>query len=453
MTWTTSGESAPPRILILGGGFAGTYAAFDLQRQLRGIPAEIAIVNRENFFVFYPLIPEIVSGTIETEHILTPIRMLAHQATLYVGEVTGIDLDERRVDILHGLYGHRQRPRALYYDHLVLALGGVPNTRFVPGLAEHAFDIQRLPRAFALRNHLIDILEQADIETNPDLKRQLLTVVVVGGGANGVEVMAEIRDLLCEAAEHYPHIEPEDFRLVLVQAVDRLIPELPEKLGDFAERLLRERGVEVILNQPVTAVEPNRVVLKDGTVIDTETIIGSVGVDPNPLTKDLPLEHDRRGRLITNQYLGIDGAPNVWAIGDNASVTDPNTGEPYPQTAQHAVREASVVAHNIAATLKGKALKPINYRSRGQLVALGHRSAVAQIYGRTFSGFPAWWAYRTYYLAQLPRWEKRLRVTFDWTLDLVFPPTLVQLKVGQSTPTAARRQQQPAPAPGDGGGA
>jgi len=451
MEWLRPGERQAPRIVILGGGFAGVYTAFELQKRLRRTPAEIAIVNRENFFVFYPLIPEIVSGAIETEHILNPIRLLVPRATLYVGEVTGIDLAEQRVDIRHGLYRHRQQPRSLYYDHLVLALGGVPNVERVPGLGEYAFDVQRLSHAFALRNHLIDILEQGDIETDPVAKARLLTVVVVGGGANGVEVVAEITDLLHDAAKHYPHLSTDDFRIVLIHGGDRLIPDLPENLGQFAEQQLRSRGVEVMLGKRVAAVEPTAVRLDDGTVIETETVVGSVGVMPNPLVRDLPLPKDERGRLIVDDYMAVEGQANVWALGDNARVPDPTTGQPYPQTAQHAVREARVLAYNVAARLRGRSPKPITYRTLGQMVALGHRSAVVNLRGWTFSGFPAWWMFRTYYLSQLLRWEKRLRVTIDWTLDLLFPPTLVQLKVGQPAPMADRPAREAVRA-GDGEG-
>ena len=443
MEWTRPGDPPAPRILILGGGFAGVYTAFELRKRLGRAPAEIAVVNRENFFVFYPLIPEIVAGAIETDDVLNPIRLVAPGSTLYVGEVTGIDLAAQTVEILHGLYRHRQRARTLAYDHVVLALGGIPNTSRIPGLGEYAFDVQRLAHAFDLRNHLIDVLEQGDIETNPVDKRRILTAVVVGGGANGVEVVAEIRDLLVDAAEHYPHLEPEDFRVVLVHGGDRLLPDLPGNLARFAERLLRRRGVEVLLNRRVVRVEPAAVHLDDGTTIEAETIVGSVGVQPNPLVRDLPLAHDERGQIRVNDYLGVEEFPNVWAVGDNAVVIDPHTRRPYPQTAQHAIREARVVAHNIAARLEGGGLEPIAYRTRGQMVALGHRSAVVDAFGMTFSGFVAWWLWRSYYLAQLPRWDKRLRVTFDWTLDLLFPPTLVQLKVGQSGPRTEAEEATP----------
>ncbi len=441
MVWLQPGEQQPPRILILGGGFAGVYTAYELQRRVRRNPAEIAVVNRENFFVFYPLLPEVISGSIAVEAILNPIRLVVPGATLYVGEVTDINLAARRVTILHGLYQHQQSPRSLYWDHLVLALGGVPATFGIPGLAEYAFDVQRLSNAFALRNHLVDVLEQADIETDPLEKRRLLTVVVIGGGATGVEVASEVWSLFRGAVRYYGHIKPEDFRVVLVQAAPRLIPEFPVELGDYAARVLRMRGVEVLLGRRVVRVESEHVELDDGSVIAAHTVIGSIGVQPNPLVRNLGVELDRRGRLVVDEFLRVPGYGNVWALGDNALTLDPETGEPYPQTAQHAVQEAKVVARNIVASLRGRPLRPMRYKTRGMLVSLGRRSAVASIRGWTFSGFFAWWLWRTYYLSKLPGWERRLRVAFDWTLDLFFPPELVQLKVGQPAPAARRLVQ------------
>lgn len=435
MEWVSPNEPRRKRILILGGGFAGVYTAYELQRRLGDEPVDVAIVNRENFFVFYPLLPEIISGAIETSSILNPIRLVTPEATLYVGEVAGIDLDEQRVDVRLGLYGSYHEPRPLYYDHLVIALGGVPNTRSVPGMAENAFDVQRLSNAFSLRNHLIDTLEQADIETNPIDKRRLLTFVVVGGGTNGVEVVAEMHDMLVSVTKRYKHIEPDDIHVVLIHGGPRLIPDMPTSLGDFAERLLREKGIEIMLNQRVGRVEPDRVILDKGETIDASTIVGSVGVSPNPLIQALPLNRNQRGQLRTNRSLNVPGRPNVWALGDTAEVIDKHTGKPYPQTAQHAVREARTVATNIVASLRHESLHSISYRTKGQLVALGHRSAVAYIMGLKLSGFPAWWIWRTYYLLQIPRWDKRLRVMFDWTLDLAFPPELTQLKVGQPMPS------------------
>lgn len=444
--WTRPEAQPVRRILILGGGFAGVYTGMDLQRRLGGAPAEIAIVNRENFFVFYPLLPEILSGSIETESVLNPIRLVVPEVMLFVGEVTAIDLPNQRVEIRHGLYRHYQEPRTLYYDQLVLALGGAPRTAGIPGLAEYAFDVQRLSHAFALRNHLIDTLEQANIESDPERKRRLLTFVVAGGGANGVEVVAQIRDLLFGAIDYYRNIAPDDLHVMLIHSGNRLIPDLPARLGYYAERLLRRRGVEILFNRRVDRVEPNAVHLKNGEVIGADTIVGSVGVEPNPMVAKLPVPHDRRGAIAVNSNLSVPGYRNVWALGDNAYVANQRTGKPYPLTAQTAVREAKLVARNITASLRDEPMTSFSYQTIGAMVSLGHQSAVASIRGLTFSGFIAWWLYRTYYLFQLPRWVKRLRIVFDWTLDLFFPPELVQLKVGQPAPAGERARPKPVPA-------
>ncbi len=426
------------RILILGGGFAGVYTARALQHELRGTDAKVAIVNRENFHVFYPMLPEIISGAIDTEQVLNPIRRVAPHARLYVGDVTGIDLANQRVEIRHGLYQHRREPRTLHYDHLVLALGGVPSVSRIPGLAEYAFDVQRLSNAFALRNHVIDTLEQAAIERDPAARERLLTYVVIGGGATGIEIAAEINSLVGDAVQYYAGIERSDLRVVVVEFAPRILGPLPEELATFATRVLEERGVELLVNTGVERIERHTVVLNNGETIHAETVVGSVGVDINPLIRDLDAPHDERGRLMAHETLRVGDYPNVWALGDNARVIDPSTGKPYPQTAQHAVRQAKVVAHNIAASITGEALKPMSYKTRGQMVALGRQNAVAEIFGRCISGWPAWFLWRSYYLMQMPLIEKRVRVVFSWTVDLLAPPTLVQLKVGQPAPMAER---------------
>lgn len=424
------------RVLILGGGFAGVNTALALRHELRGLRAKVAIVNRENFFVYYPILPEIISGAIETEHVLNPIRQLLPEARLYVGDVASIDLENQRVEIRHGLYRHHQTPRTLYYDHLVLALGGVPSVSRIPGLAEYAFDVQRLSNAFALRNHVIDTLEQAAIERDVEAKQRLLTYVVIGGGPTGAEIAAEIDSLLDDALQFYQGIDRSDARVIIVEYSSRILGPMPEELAEFARHSLEDRGVEIWTNTGVSHIERRAVYLQDGRVIPSETVIGSVGVDVNPLIKDLPAPHDERGRVLASDSLTVGDYRNVWAIGDNARIYDPYTGKPYPQTAQHAVRQAKTVAHNIAASMRGKPLKTMSYKTRGQMVALGKRNAVAQIFGQCIHGFPAWWMWRTYYLSQMPLWEKRLRVTFSWTIDLFYPPTLVQLKVGQPAPMA-----------------
>lgn len=440
-------DRAHHNILILGGGFAGVYAAYELQRTLSGLDVGVSIVNRDNSFVYYPLLPEIVSGAIETESILNPIRQVVPGADLYVGEVTGIDIGRQEVQINHGLYGHRQFELTLTYDHLVLALGGIPNVEPVEGLRDHGYDVQRLAHAFSLRNHLIDTMEQADIDTDPDARQRLLTYVVIGGGATGVEVAAEIWDLFVEAARYYPHLTSEDMQVTLVHGGERLIADLPEQLGDYAGEELAQRGIDIRFNERVTRVGADWVELRSGEFIPTRTVIGSIGLRPNPLITSLNLPEDERGRVLTNRDLTIGEYQNVWGIGDNAMVEDPHTGEAYAQTAQHAVRQGKLVAKNIAAAIRGDETAVMAYKTRGQMVPLGRRKAVADFRGYTISGFLAWSMWRTYYLFQLPRWAKRIRVAFDWTAGLLFAPDIVQLKVGQTTPpgkTAERRDPQEA---------
>lgn len=289
------------RILILGGGFAGVYTALALRDELRGggagSDAKVAMVNRENFFVFYPLLPEIISGAIETEHVLNPIRLIVPHAHLYVGDVVAIDLPNGRVEIRHGLYQHQQTPRTLYYDHLVLALGGIPSTSRIPGLAEYAFDVQRLSNAFALRNHIIDTLEQAVIERDAKARARLLTYVVIGGGPTGVEVAAEISGLLDDAIRYYADIERAEARVIILEYAPRILMPVQEKLADAATCNLERRGVEIRCNTGVERIERRTVVLNNGETIQAETVVGSVGVDPNPLVADLPVPHDERGRV------------------------------------------------------------------------------------------------------------------------------------------------------------
>jgi len=446
-------RSGPIRIVIAGGGFAGVTTAHALRQAARAGEVEVALVSRENAFVFYPLMPEVISGALRVETILTSIRQVVPHARLYVGELAGIDLEQRTVTIRHGLYQHHQRPSELPYDHLVLALGGVPATFGIPGLDDYAFDVQRLGNAFALRNHLIDLLEQADIETDPDEQRRLLTVVVIGGGPTGVEVAAEIRSLFTHALPFYRNVRPGTERVVLVEALPRLLTGFPAEAAERAARELQRRGIEVLLGRKVIRVDPAAVVLEDGTVLESRTIVSAIGVEPNPIVRSFGLPLDQRGRIVVDEYLRVSGCSDVWAIGDNAAVIDPTTGRPYAPTAQHAVRQAKLLARNLLASLRGQSLEPMRYRTRGMMVTLGDHTAIAWLGRFTLTGFPAWWLWRTYALLQIPRWERRVRLAMEWTLDLLFPPELVQLKVGQPAPAtrrlveAALRRLREAPAP------
>ncbi|MCX2726995.1 NAD(P)/FAD-dependent oxidoreductase [Thermomicrobium sp. 4228-Ro] len=446
-------DNRPTRIVIAGGGFAGVTTAHALRKAARAGDIEVAVISRENAFVFYPLMPEVISGALRVETILTSIRHVVPHARLYAGELTGIDLERRTVTIQHGLYQHQQHPLELPYDHLVLALGGVPATFGIPGLDDYTFDVQRLSNAFALRNHLIDLLEQADIESDPDEQRRLLTVVVIGGGPTGVEVAAEIRSLFTHALPFYRNIRPGTERIVLVEALPRLLTGFPEEAAERAARELRQRGIEVSLERKVVRVDPAAVMFDDGTSIESRTVVSAIGVEPNPIVRSFGLPLDSRGRLLVDEFLRVAGFPDVWAIGDNAAVTDPATGRPYAPTAQHAVRQAKLLARNLVASLSGRPLEPMRYRTRGMMVTLGDHAAIAWLGRVTVTGFPAWWLWRTYALLQIPRWDRRIRLAMEWTLDLLFPPELVQLKVGQPAPAtrrlveAALRRLREAPGP------
>ncbi|GBD19923.1 Demethylphylloquinone reductase NdbB [bacterium HR28] len=435
---TTEARTRPVRIVIAGGGFAGVTAAHELRRAARRGEIEVALISRENAFVFYPLMPEVISGALRVETILTSIRQVVPHARLYAGELTGVDLERRVVTIQHGLYQHRQEPLELPYDHLVLALGGVPATFGIPGLDDYAFDVQRLANAFALRNHLIDLLEQADIEADPKEQQRLLTVVVIGGGPTGVEVAAEIRSLFTHALRYYQNIRPGTERVVLVEALPRLLTSFPETAAVRAVRELQRRGIEVLLGRKVVRVEPAAVLLDDGTVLESRTIVSAIGVEPNPIVRNFGLPLDERGRIVVDEFLRVNGMTNVWALGDNAAVTDPTTGRPYAPTAQHAVRQARLLARNLLATLHHRELAPMRYRTRGMMVTLGDHAAIAWLGRVTLDGFLAWWLWRTYALLHIPRWDRRIRLAMEWTLDLLFPPELVQLKVGQPAPATRR---------------
>jgi NADH dehydrogenase len=415
----------PIRIVILGGGFAGVHAAQQLERALpRGMPSEITIVNRDTFILFTPMLHEVAASDLDVTHIVNPIRRLVRRAALFVGEVEAVDLVGRRVIVHHAEAGHRHE---LAYDHLVLALGAVTNFHGVPGLEERALTMKTLGDAIALRNRLIQVLEQADFEcAAADQRRELLTVLVAGGGFAGVETVGAANEFLRDALRAYPRLSEDMLRVVLVHSGPALLPELDEHLGHYAERMLRQSGVDVRLHTRVTGVGDDGVALSDGTMLPAQTIVWTAGTAPSPLLGDLPcgLEH---GRVIVDDCLRVPEWPGVWALGDCALVPDRTTGKFCPPTAQHALRQGKALARNIAAELRGEAVQPFVFSTLGQLAAIGRRSGVANILGWRFQGFVAWWLWRTIYLSKLPGLDRKVRVALDWTLDLLFGKDIVQL--------------------------
>ena len=417
----------PHTVVVLGSGFAGLYAVLRLQRRLRRDlrrgAVRLVLVNRENFFSFTPMLHEVAAGDLDLTHIVSPVRKLLDRVDFFLGDVDDVDLAARRVRVTHGSDGHAHE---LGFDQLVLALGCSTNFFGIPGLAEAALTMKSLGDAIALRNRLIAGLEEAATEcaAGAGLRTALTTVVVAGGGFAGVETLAALNDFARQALRFYPSLREEDLRMVLVHPGDVVLPELDPRLGRYAARKLAARGVELRLGVRVVGVGPDGVRLSDGSTVDTRTLVWTAGTCPHPLVSRLGCKKEG-GRIAVAPTLELPEHPGVWAVGDCAFVPDPG-GRPYPPTAQHALRQGRVLADNVIATLRGTARRPFVFRTIGQLATIGRRTGVAQIFGLRFSGFLAWWLWRTIYLAKLPRLEKKVRVMLDWTLDLLFTKDLVQ---------------------------
>jgi NADH:ubiquinone reductase (H+-translocating) len=425
----------PAKILILGGGFAGVYSALELEKRLpRTSNVTITLVNRDNFLLFTPMLHEVAASDVDVTHVVTPLRKMLKRTTVFDGDIEAIDLVARRVKVSHGIGSAHQHE--LEYDHLVLALGSITNFYSLPGLEERALTMKSLGDAINLRGRMIEFLEEADFECCAPIRSRLLTFVVAGGGFAGVETIAGINDFLRQSLTFYPNLREDMLRLVLVHPDRVILPELGEKLGLYAQRKLAERGVEIHPDVKVTGVTDEEAALSDGTTITTGTLIWTAGSSANPLLASLPCEKEH-GRVRVNGCLEVPGWRGVWALGDCAVVPDPKTGRPYPPTAQHALREARTLAKNIAATLKGKPAAPFRFSTIGMLAAIGRRTGVANVFGINFSGFVAWWLWRTIYLSKLPGLEKKLRVALDWTLDLIFSKDLVQF-TSLRAPTMSR---------------
>jgi NADH dehydrogenase len=429
----------PTRIVILGGGFGGVYTALELEKLVGRDPnVEIHLISRENYLVFQPMLPEVISGSIGILDTITPIRRLCPRTTLYTRAVERIDLGRRRVTAAAG-FGSGQCH--LEYDHLVVALGNVTSFSGQPGLAEHALPFKYLGDALALRNRVIHVLEEADIERDPEMRRRLLTFVVAGGGFSGVEAVAELNDFVRAVARSFRTIRLEELRVILLHAGPLILPELPPSLARFAQRLLAKRGVEIRLNTRLHGATAEAALLDGAERIPTRTLVSTVPSGPNPVVAALPVAKEK-GRIIVGPELEVPDHPGVWVVGDCASIKDAKTGEPCPPTAQHAIREARCTARNIVATLRSTPRRAFAFTALGKMGALGHHSAVAEIFGVKLSGFLAWWLWRTIYLMKLPGLDRKIRVAADWTLDLFLPPDIVQLKTDRGF-TIQREHYEP----------
>jgi NADH dehydrogenase len=409
------------RVLILGGGFGGLYAALQFEKR-RDARFQVTVVNRENFFLFTPMLHEIAASDLDLTNIVNPVRKMIRHVNFFCGDVDKIDIDKKQVVVSHGFDRHSHM---LEYDHLVLALGSVTNFFGLPGVAERALTMKSLGDAIQLRNRLIAHLEEADTECARAERPPLLTFVVAGGGFAGVETIASINDFLRDALPFYPNLKEEMLRIVLVHPVEYILPELGEKLGRYADKKLRERGVEIRSNSKVAAVRPNEIELSDGEKIVSSTLIWTAGISPNPILDLIPCAKER-GRIKVNSNLEVEGVDGLWALGDCALVPDLTTGKYCPPTAQHASREGKVVAQNIVASVYGTPKKPFSFKTLGALAAIGRRTGVARILGVNFSGFLAWFLWRGIYWSKLPRLEKKVRVAIDWALDVLFTKDFVQ---------------------------
>lgn len=430
--------ATPKRILILGGGFGGVYTAWHLERLLRTeANVQITLVSRDNYMLMTPLLFEAGAGILEPRHAVLPIRSMLQRVQFVEAEIEQIDLDRRLVRA-------RPSPDVVYelpYEHLVLALGGVTDRSRVPG-SESAMTFKTLADAIFFRNYTIELFERANIEQDPARKRRLLTFVVVGGGLVGVELIGELTAFTHDLCATYPNIDPRELHYELIEAGPRILKEMDPDLADYAVEVLRRRGVHFRTSCPVQQVHLDHVRLCNDERIDAETIILAAGVAPNPLIDRLPLAKDRKGRVIVEPTMRSTSHPQVWALGDCASIPDPQ-GEPYPPLAQHALREAKVLARNLQAALHHRPLQPFVYQTMGMLGALGHYKGIGRILRWKFKGFLAWWIWRTYYLWQMPRWDRRLRIVLDWTVALLLRPDIVKLDLfGEQHPLCKYEQRR-----------
>ena len=431
---------APQRIVILGGGFGGLGAAQRLE-QLSPRPdgLQVTLVSESNYLLFTPMLAEVASSGLEPRHISAPVRAACPRTDFRHAQVESIDTAAKIVRIRAN---ESASVVSLPYAHLLLALGAVPNFYGLPGLEEHSYCLKTLDDATALRNRVITALEQADIERDAAERRRLLTFVVVGGGFAGTEAIAELFDLVRSVRRYYPHLPRSDLRFLLVHSGDRILPELSEELGAYALEKLRARGIEFLLGQRVAGATPGSVLLDDGSAVPTRTLVWTAGNQPHPLLKALPGEHNRGGQVIVDSALRVVGLDSVWAVGDCAQIPDPSAaGRFYPPTAQHALREGKVAAENVVAALRGQPPEEFRFQTMGTLVALGRRTAVAEIRGLRFSGQLAWLIWRAVYLSKLPGMERKVRVALDWLLDSVFPRDIALT----ARPLTAAEPDRPAP--------
>jgi NADH dehydrogenase len=419
------GRPSRPRIVILGGGFGGTYCAAQLERLLPNGEAELILIDRHNYLVFLPLLVEAGTGSLEPRHTVVGLRSYLRRTEFRMGEVLSLDTVRRTV---------RYRPVGsetetdLPFDHVVIALGSVTKLPPVPGLAEHGLELKTLRDAVALRDRAISLMEAAEATEDMNQRRAMLHWVIVGGSYTGVELAGEFHAFMREAAEMYRRVQPRDVHVTLVELGKRILPTLDEELSDYAADQLGRRGMDLRLGVTVRSIDAAGCTLSDGTRLDAHTVVWAAGIAPPGVVQQMKLPTDERGYILSGRDLRITGYDNIWAIGDIAANPDAH-GQAYPATAQHAIAEGQHAARNIVATLRNDVPTPFNYRSKGMIAALGRQRGVARIGRFNVSGFIAWWLWRTLYLIRMPGLRRKLRLAIDWTFNALFGPEHVQLNI------------------------
>jgi NADH dehydrogenase len=413
------------RVVIIGGGFAGVATALGLERQRPEDGLDITVINRKNFFLYHPLLPEVCSGGVEPRHVIVPLRDRFATCRLLDAEVVAVDLEARQISLRHG---NPHENDTLGYDHLVFALGADANLSLVPGVEANAFTFRSVEDAILLRNQLGDMLEDAELELDAARRAELLTFVVVGGGATGVEVLGEVESFL-RAIQPRFRVRPEEIRLILLDVAPHLLAEMGPALGAYALEELRKRGVTVMLETSAREVRPDRLILSDGRELRTRTVIWTIGLAPPALLRDLDLPKDAKGYLRPDATLRLDSKQGfVWALGDCTRLTGED-GKPFPPTAQHAVRQGKQLARNILAVVRGEAPTPYGYAPIGTLVSIGGNKGVAKLWGRELRGWLAWAMWRFTHLILMPSADRRIRIVLDWVLSAFLPRDTAQLVV------------------------
>jgi NADH dehydrogenase len=432
-------------VVISGGGFGGLFCARQLERTMPLHSTRITLVNAVNFLLYTPLLPEAAAGTLEPRHVVTPLRDVLDHTRLRLGSVTGRDAARRTVTFTDPEGAEHE----LRYDRLIVAHGSVSRVLPIPGLEEHAVGFKTLAEAIWLRNHMIECLEAADATDDPATRDELLSFVFVGGGYAGLEALAELQDFAAEAIELYPRARMHGMRWILVEAAERVLPEIDASLADYALAQLRSRGIDIRLGITLDEVGATRARISTGETVPTRTVVWTAGVAPHPSVRDLGLPLDERGRIRVDDQLRVEGTDGVWALGDSAAVPDPaRAGTPCPPTSQHAIRQGRVAGRNVAASLGVGSPTPFTYRTKGQFVNLGRYKAVAKVGGVTLRGFPAWWLARTYHVSQIPGAARKVRAVMDWTIGLPFQRDIADVgSIGRPVPLRAGAGEPP-PAPG-----